>query len=593
MLPIFLVIVLGAAKEVNEVKSIGSVLDEKIPIQSIQLTQNSYIYDDKGQLVSEIISEHENRRFVPYEQIPDTVKNLYLVSEDQQFFSHLGFDPASMVRAVFINAKNQSIDQGGSTITQQLARNVYLSHEKTYNRKLSELLYSYQLERNFTKEEIFESYLNTIYYANGVYGIGSAADYYFSKSLQKLSLAELAFISTIPNNPTLYDPIKNFSSTKVRQELLLATLLKHELLEEEKYKQAIQQPITLKMKKRVDVYPDYVTYVHEELNKLITHNDGLRGNELKDHINQVVSNGIIIHTALNSSMQKKVTTTINQQLPFKDVQGAAVVVNHQTHRIVALTGGKNYQKFSFNRAYQAYRQPGSAIKPLLDYAPYIDTTGATAKSKISAATFCKVDYCPQNYSGHSYGNVSLETALKYSYNTSAVRLLDIVGLKKAFSYLEPFAFEHISVQDDLYLPAAIGGFTYGVSPLELTNAYSTFATDGVFHKNRAIVKVTDLQGKTLYEWKDQPVSAWKSSTNKEMRTLLTAVVKSGTGKKAQVANSYVGGKTGTSNDYRDLWFVGMTDQYTAGVWVGKDKKGTVQSIYNIGPQMLIWKNIME
>lgn len=601
MIPVFLLCGLAAGKESEAIKGLGTVLDEKIPINSMKLAQNSYIFDREGRLISEITSLQQNRTFTKYEDIPDLVKTIYILSEDQRFFEHIGFDAEGMVRALLVNAKTQSVEQGASTITQQLARNVYLTHDQTYNRKLSELLYSYQLEKSFTKEQILEGYLNAIYFSNGTYGIGTASTYYFSKQIQELNPAQLAFISAIPNNPTMYDPIKNFDATKQRQIRLLNMLHSNGVLSKDELDRAIQFPIKLSIKERTDTQPDYVTFVHHELKQLIakkegylnkTENKEITDKQIDEKMKQIVNNGIIIHTALDTNLQHKLTESISKHLPYEQVQGAAAVIDHQAHTIVALYGGKNYEKFAFNRAYQAYRHPGSAIKPLLDYAPYIDMTGATTKSKIDAGEFCKNGYCPENYSERNYGMVTLETALKFSYNTAAVRMLDSIGIEKGFSYLAPFQFRKIT-KNDYKLPAAIGGFDYGLSPLELTNAYTTFGNNGLYYKNHAITKITDLNGKTLYQWQEEPIRVWKETTNNQMKELLASVVKSGTGQKANVTSSYVGGKTGTSNDYKDLWFAGLTDRYTAAVWVGKDEKGNVSSIYSNGPQMLIWKDIMK
>lgn len=608
MIPIFLLCGFVAGKESKAVKGLGTVLDEKLPLSNVELSQNSFIFDSEGQLVSEVISNQQNRNYIAYHDVPDPVKNIFITSEDQRFFEHLGFDPAGMLRAVFINAQSQSVEQGGSTITQQLARNVYLNHDRTYNRKLSELIYSYQLERTFTKEQIFEGYLNAIYFGHGAYGIGTAATYYFSKQLQELNLAELAFISAIPNNPSLYDPVKNFKNTKQRQERLLTMLHENGTITKQELDEAKAYKITLSIKKPVDTNPHYVTYVHQELKQLISETEGFSDRlanakqakekekiqtELTDRVNDVLSKGVIIYTGLDSSIQAKLEQAVATHLPDQNVQSAAAVVDHESHRIVALYGGKDYEKFSFNRAYQAYRQPGSAIKPLLDYAPYIDITGVTAKSKIDASEFCKGDYCPENYSKQDYGTVSIDTALKYSYNAAAVRLLDTIGIEKGFSYLKPFGFNSIVPDDYTHLATAIGGFKVGLSPLEITNAYSTFGNNGAYYENHAITKVTDLSGKTLYEWKVQPVQVWKESTNDEMRSLLSSVVKSGTGQKARVSGDYVGGKTGTTNDYADIWFVGLKDQYTAGVWVGEDSNSDVSHLYHQGPQMLIWRDTMK
>lgn len=606
LIPLFVLTFYLSKEEAASVKPVNEVLDQKIKLEKVDFSQNSYMYDRDGSLISEIVSNDENRVFVKYDKIPDSVKELFLRSEDRNFYDHKGIDFMGVIRALAANVKNHGISQGASTITQQLSRNLYLSHERSFSRKFTELLYSYELERKFTKEEILESYLNTIYFSNGVYGVGSAANYYFDKPLSSLTLAQMAFISAIPNNPTLYDPLKQFKHTKKRQERLLGILEKDGVITKKQYKKAVKEKISLSLSEKKNLYPDYVTYANEEFTDLVSDQEGFTKRlkkaktagakkaiqkELSEKVSALLQDGVKIYTALDPSLQQRAVYQLNAQLPYQGVEGGSSVINHQTHQIVALAGGKNYKKFDFNYAYQAQRQPGSAIKPLLDYGPYIDQTGATASSKISAGKFCSSGYCPQNYSHKTYGTVTLETAFKNSYNTPAIRMLDTVGVKKGFSYLEKFSFEHI-VADDYRLPSALGGFTKGFSPLEITDAYTVFGNQGAYTRNHSITKVTDLNGKTLYKWKESPKQIYSQRTNETMRKLLASVVKSGTGKKANFNSPYIGGKTGTSNDYKDIWFVGLTDQYTMGVWVGRDR-GTVESIYNSSPHLRIWKQTMQ
>ncbi|WP_187444584.1 transglycosylase domain-containing protein [Bacillus swezeyi] len=607
LIPIFVYTLMASGREAQEMKPLDKVLDEKINLKDIGLVQNSYMYDRDGALISEIVSDHQNRVFISYENIPEHVKQLFLTSEDRHFFHHKGFDFIGMARAAVANFKKGGIDQGASTITQQLSRNLYLSHERSFDRKLTELLYSYQLEKKLSKEEIFEKYLNTIYFNNGVYGIGSASSFYFSKPLKSLTLAETAFICAIPNNPTLYDPLKHFDYTKTRQKRLLEGLKKAGVISEKDYKKAVKQKIKLDVKEKKDAYPDYATYVDDEFTQLVSASEGFdkRLNkaktkeeknkiekELSNRISSLLTSGVKIYTALDPAMQNRVVQQVESRLPYAGVQGGAVVIDHQTHQIVAMSGGKNYKKYDFNLAYQAHRQPGSSIKPLLDYGPYIEETGATAGSMIDASRFCSKDYCPNNYNEKTYGTVSIKTAFKNSYNTPAVRALNQVGVQKGFSYLEPFGFEKIDPKD-YRLPAALGGFTDGFSPLEMANAYTTFGNDGSYTPNHAITKVTDVKGKTLYKWKDKPKQVFSPRTNSQLRVLLSAVVKEGTGRKANFSGGYVGGKTGTSNDYRDLWFVGLTDTYTMSVWVGKEKKGNVEFLHHAAPHLLIWKGTLQ
>lgn len=606
IIPLFAFTVIASGKEVKQMKSLDQVLDKNINLKDISLVQNSYMYDRDGSLVSEIVSDHENRVLVPFNKIPEEVKQIFLTSEDRHFYEHKGFDFMGMVRATASNVKDKKIDQGASTITQQLSRNLYLSHERSFSRKLTELAYSYQLEKKYTKNEILEAYLNTIYFNNGVYGVGSAAEFYFSKPLKSLTVGEMAFICAIPNNPTLYDPLKHFDYTKSRQERLLKGLKDAGVITDKELKKAIKQKIKLDVEKREDKYPDYVSYVNDEFTQLVSESEGFDKrlqkasgkqkekieNELSARVSTLMKDGVKIYTALDPYMQNQVVAQMNSKLPYADVQGGAAVINHQTHQIIALSGGKNYQKYDFNRAYQAYRQPGSSIKPLLDYGPYIEQTGATGSSTIDASKFCSKDYCPQNYNNRTYDTVTLDTAFKNSYNTPAIRMLDRVGIQKAFSYIEPYHFAKL-VDSDYLLPAALGGFTNGMTPLEMTKAYTTFGNSGSYTPSHAITKVTDLKGETLYKWNDKATQIFSVRTNMQLKKLMSSVVKSGTGKKAYFNAPYIGGKTGTSNDYHDMWFVGLTDTYTMGVWVGKDTPTSVEYLHSISPQLSIWKGTLQ
>jgi penicillin-binding protein 4 len=587
----FYVLVLKVEEEWNHVKPVSTILEEKTEINEIDLQQNSYIYDRNNELISEHVNE-QKRKYISLKEIPDIVKQIFIVTEDSRFYEHSGLDIAGVTRAAIVNAKSGSLEQGGSTITQQLARNLFLNHEKTWNRKLSELLYAYQLEKKLTKDEILELYLNAIYFQNGVYGIETAAQYYFSRPLKQLSIGELAFICAIPNNPSLYDPLTHFSETKKRQERILQILFNKGMINKETFLAARSEPISLRLQKPVDRFPDYVTYVYHELKQLIALKEGISGEQLDKRTSEVLQSGVRIYTSLDPHIQQTAIHAVQTYLPYKNVQGVAVVIDHTTDEIIALTGGKHYEKFNFHRAFQAYRQPGSTIKPLLVYGPYIDRFGATPYSLVSAGAFCKNGYCPKNYSNRTYGMVTLETALQYSYNTPAVRLLDKIGMEQAFAYLKKFEFSGLTAKD-YKLPAAIGGFTKGMTPLELTNAYTTFAHDGIFQKAYAIRKVTDLQGNVLYERPQHAKKVWSKKTNDTMRQMLAKVVKEGTAKKAYFPSPYIGGKTGTTNDYKDLWFIGLTNRYTAGVWVGQDKPTNMETISQQTPHLHIWKTIIR
>ncbi len=604
LLPVFITVAFMTGTEIKQVKSFHRVLEERIPVEEIFLPQTSIMKASDGTVISEI-HRPANRISLDSSEIPPFLKELFIISEDQHFYDHLGFDISSIGRALAVNIKSNTIEQGASTITQQLARNLFLSNEKSYNRKLSEVLYAYEIEQKYSKEEILELYINAIYFQNGAYGIGAAAELYFQKHVNELSKAELALLAAIPNNPTLYNPITHFDQTKKRQERLIDQLVQHHRLSKEEADSLKAEPINIKMKERIDLFPDYVTYVEAELKELIAEQEGFAKklssagkeekkklySELNKRVEEIISSGIIIETALDVEMQKKAKQAVEARLPYKDVEGSAIVIDHEEHKLIALTGGKQYKKHDFNRGFQAYRQPGSAIKPLLVYAPYFERTNASIYNKISAGAFCKDGYCPQNYGGATYGLVSLERAFIHSYNTPAVRLLDIIGIENGFNDLARFNFSKVSKSDHV-LPAAIGGFTYGVTPLELTSAYTVFANKGVYQPARAIEKVTKRNGEVLYTWNDNPTQVWSQSTTEKVNMLIEKTIQAGTAKKAYIPN-HAGGKTGTTNDYQDYWFVGLNNKLTTGVWVGKDKPQNLQYIESASPQLLIWKDIMS
>lgn len=351
LIPLFVLTFYLSKEEAASVKPVNEVLDQKIKPEKIDFSQNSYMYDRDGSLISEIVSNDENRVFVTYDKIPDHVKELFLRSEDRNFYDHKGIDFMGVVRALASNVKNHGISQGASTITQQLSRNLYLSHERSFTRKFTELLYSYELERKFSKDEILESYLNTIYFSNGVYGVGSAANYYFDKPLSSLTLAQMAFISAIPNNPTLYDPLKQFKHTKKRQERLLGILKKDGVITKKQYKKAVKQKISLSLSEKKNLYPDYVTYANEEFTDLVSDQEGFTKRlkkaktdgakkaiqkELSEKVSALLQDGVKIYTALDPSLQQRAVYQLNAQLPYQGVEGGSAVIHHETHQIVAL-----------------------------------------------------------------------------------------------------------------------------------------------------------------------------------------------------------------------------------------------------------------
>ncbi len=554
---------------------------------SIQLTEPSFsspvaMKDRNGKIFSEEYVEW--RKPLEYEDIPFFIQELFIQSEDTDFYEHVGYDLSAIVRAVVSNSSAQQSQQGGSTITQQLVRMRYLTEEKTYERKVTELLYAYELEQVSSKEKILEMYMNEMYFSNQVYGIGAAATYYFQKNLVECTEAEMAFLAAIPNNPSLYNPLKNFNETKLRQELLLDVLAKNGTITQEQSNEFKSQKITLKTKQKAQQYPSYSTYVIKELSDLIAEKDGFAERlekaqdpamkdlikaELKSKVDEIVSTGVTIETSLDPLKQQSIDRSFNKKLENTELQASGALIDNKTREIIALYGGKDYRKFDFHRAYQGYRQPGSAIKPLLVYAPFFETTEYSPDSQVNGGKYCIGTFCPQNYGGAFYGDVPIKQAFRFSYNTPAVRLFETVGIEQAFGYLNRFQFSEVNIEDHNF-PAAIGGFNNGVTTLQMADAYSSFI-NGQYQPTRAIRSVKNKNGDILYAWDSEKQEIWSAETISYMRSMLQDVVDNGTGIGVQGDSSYIGAKTGTTNDFHDFWLAGLTEEYTATVWLGYDQ----------------------
>lgn len=589
MLPLLFGIQQAIAEEWNESRLMKSKVEQSIDLSEPFVNIPVSMTDRNGRLFAEQYIEWRNP--LPLDEIPDFVQNVFLLSEDKEFFNHLGYDVGAIFRAFAVNTASDDRQQGASTITQQVVRMRFLSTEKTYERKFKELLYAAAMEKQLSKEQILETYMNEMYFGNQVYGIGAAATYYFSRPLDQLEPAEMAFLAAIPNNPSRYDPIRQFDNTKKRQELLLSVLAKNEAvttIEADLYK---QQPIILNVKEKADNYAMYSSYVLNELENLIGQTEGFDAkianadskdlkqvqiDALKRRTAEVVAGGVQIETALDPQKQKQDEASLSSLLTVKDLQAGSAVIDNATREIVSVYGGKGYRKADFNRAYQAVRQPGSALKPLLVYAPYLESGPFKESTPVDSSDLCIGTYCPKNIGGYSYGTTTLLEAFRYSHNTTAVRMLRNIGIEEAFAYLEPFHFSHVTTEDHLY-PAALGGFKRGITPLELASAYTSFI-DGTYSTPHAIRNVKNQNGEILYSWDEKREEVWSSSTTGIIRNLMEDVVLNGTGLGIRYRSEYTGAKTGTTDQYKDLWVAGMNDKYTTAVWIGYDKPASIQRL---------------
>lgn len=581
-IPILVLVQEAIAVELSTAHSFNEQMSRSIELSAPNVNVPIAMTDRNGVIFAEEYVEW--REPIALGSIPTFVRQLFLKSEDTGFFEHRGYDVAAIARAFAVNTVADDVRQGASTITQQVVRMRFLSTEKTYERKLTELFYATELEKQATKDDILEMYLNDMYFGNQVYGIGAAASYYFSKPIHELNEAQQAFIAAIPNNPTLYDPLVHFDQTKKRQERLLDILAQNGVITTEEAQGFALMPIDLQLKKKENNFPAYSTYVLSELPKLIAQSEGFTDQiagatdeshkqaleaQLRERTADVLATGLVIETALDPHKQQQDEQAVVALLKPEGLQAGAAVIDNETREIISLFAGKDYKKADFHRAFQAVRQPGSAIKPILVYAPYFESGPYTANNRVNSGNICIGTYCPTNVGGYVYGTTTVREAFRHSHNTAAIRLLQTVGIEKAFDFIEPFQFQSITQQDHSYA-AALGGLTKGMTPLELAGAYTGFI-DGTYRPVHAIRTVKDTEGNILYEWPNDKIDIWSPATVSTMRSLLSDVVKNGSGRGIPYTTAYTGAKTGTTDHYKDLWVGGLNQHYTTAVWLGYDR----------------------
>ncbi len=541
-----------------------------------------------------------------------------IVTEDKKFYSHNGIDAQGILRAVLALIRNNGEKtQGASTITQQLARSTFLSTEKTYQRKIEEIFIALELENKYTKDQILEFYLNTIYYANGYYGIEAAARGYFSKGCDELTLGEICFLSAIPNNPTTYDPLENYDNTVDRKNRILDQMLDDGVITDSEYETAYNEEIELNIQevKKRDYIQTFVSYCAiRELMKVNgfefqnSFSDDTEEEEYDEEYDEAYSTaqqmllngGYQIYTSIDLKKQKQLQKAVNTNLSsFTDtetdgtykMQGSATCIDNETGRVVAIVGGRSQDTdgYSLNRAFQSFRQPGSSIKPLIVYTPTLER-GATASTTVHDYQFTDG---PSNSSGRYYGYVSLRFAVEQSLNTVAWQLFEELTPKVGLQYLLDMNFSKID-DSDYTLSASLGGLTYGTSTLEMASAYATLANDGDYREPTCIVKILDADGNEVVADQTEETSVYKKDASRAMTDILTGVITSGTASGLGLDNGQPSaGKTGTTNDKKDGWFCGYTPYYTTAVWVGYDTPQEVSDLYGSSYPGNIWHDFMS
>lgn len=530
------------------------------------------VYADDGSLIGEFYLE--KRYPLSFEQIPPVVQQAFLAAEDANFYYHPGVDLFGMARAFLSNWNAGKKLQGGSTITQQVVKYLLLTPEKNYRRKMQEIILSWRLERRLSKREIFELYLNQIYLGSGAYGIEAAAREYFGKSADGLSLAEAALLAGLPPAPSRYSPFKNWEQAKIRQRYVLERMIEEHYVSYAQAMDAWQTPLTLASPTPEEDFVSSAPYYVEHIRSLLQKRYG------GEAAHQV---GFEVHTPVNLTLQKAAEEALRHGLDAlcerekckpdaPRPEGALIAIELPSGQVKAMVGGADFRRSQFNRVTTAKRQPGSSFKPLI-YAAALEH-GYTPASVIVDSPVSYWDHRrvwkPQNYEQRYFGPTRLREALTFSRNVVTVKVASRLGLKFLTSYIPKFG---IRSRLSRNLSLALG--TSEVTLEELTRAYGVFATGGDLVEPLFMSRITDSFGRPIHEFATTRKPVMAAEDAYLITSMLKSAVERGTGKPVRALGRPVAGKTGTSNDFQDAWFIGYTPEMLVGVWVGYDEKQTL------------------
>ncbi len=584
------------------------------------MLSDTEIFDKDGRRIGLINAGHYE--YADISDISLNLQNAYIAQEDRRFKTHSGVDWIATVRAGLALIKHRgAITQGGSTITQQIIKNTYLTREQTFTRKMVEILLAPEVEKMYSKADIMEFYCNTNFYGHQCYGVQAASRYYFGKDAADLEVYEAAVLVGISNSPSAYDPITHFDASLKKRNEVLKSMLEVDMLSEEEYDKAVSQPLriiqeqqegtddsyltsyaihcaSLELMKQEE-FPfrytfadkeDYDTYMEQYTTVYNEKNDSIR------------NGGYQIYTSLDQDIQNLVQVQLDQVLSsFTELQengkfalqGAAVIVDNQTNYVVAIVGGRGTED-QFNRAYLSARQPGSTIKPLIDYGPAFDT-GEYYPSRIIDDH--KWEDGPSNSGGNYHGPVTVREALNRSLNTVAWQVLDDIGIDTGLSYLDAMQFQRLTYIDNGVASLSIGGFTNGVRVVDMAKGFSTLANGGVYNDRTCIVKIEhERQGTLTSRISAVTKQVYGSDTAFMLTDILKGTMSSpyGTGRSLGLDNKMpAAGKTGTTNNSWDTWFCGYTRYYTGAVWVGYDTPRAMPGVFGSTYAGVVWKHVMN
>lgn len=545
------------------VKTLG--MDRWVDFDVYRITgcdRTSIIYDGQSDVVTRLHGV-QDRTWVSISELQPSTVYAFISAEDARFFEHEGVDVIRIAGAIVADIKAGSYVQGASTISQQLIKLSHLTSEKTISRKAEEAALAYEMERQYSKEDILEMYLNYVYFGGGYYGIEAAAEGYFGVHASDLTLDQSAMLAGILKSPSGYAPHINYAASINRRNNILRLMRDYGYITDDEKKQASAGRPTILHDKR----EEYSGYYTDAVTKSAAALMGITVDEL-------IRGGYSIYSAMDSDIQHYCEEMFKngELFPAEDSEAAIVVLEPSTGMVVAMVGGRSYTGgISFNRATDIRRQPGSVIKPVIAYAPAFEYLNYTAADMILDEETTFADYTPSNYGNKYYGWVTVREAVTKSLNVPAVKTLSAVGVYRAKDFAKRCGIEFDDKDDSLAL--ALGGFTYGVSPLQIAGAYSCFASGGIYNTPTLIKKITDRNGLTVYECRQDSRRVMSEANAYILTSMLKSVVTEGTGHRLNTLDIPIAGKTGTvglANGNRDAWMAGYTPEYTAVVWQGYD-----------------------
>ncbi len=508
--------------------------------------------------------------------LPAYLPQALMAIEDRRFQSHFGIDLFGLARAMLVNIRAGQVVQGGSTLTQQLAKNLFLTPERTIRRKVQEAIMALWIEQRFTKDEIMTAYLNRVYFGSGAYGVDAAARAYFGKPATAVDMWESAVLVGLLKAPSRLSPLKNPKGAKERAKLVIQAMEEAGYITEEMKKQKLRAAtISLAGAETGDLNRYFADWVMSQIDSYVENNE----------------RGIVVHTTFDPRLQvlaeQKQKAILNESGDAGGKIQTALVTLDKNGAVLAMIGGTDYSESQFNRATQAKRQPGSAFKPFVFLAAL--EAGFSPDDKVLDEPFTEGEYRPENYNGEYRGVVTLTEALAYSLNTATIRLLKDVGVSKLLDVAQRAGFSE-GFRPEL----ATGLGADEVDLLGLTNAYTAIGNGGYQTIPFAVLSIEDINGNVFYQYEDvfQP-RVFASRDAEDLDKMLVQVVAQGTGRAAQLYKGHVAGKTGTTQNYRDAWFIGYTDHLVTGVWMGHDDDTSMDHVTGGKYPALLWHHYMN